>query len=201
MCDNFHQWHTLVESPFPRWTRSGWTCGECNECRNWHKYEGFPETSRTTATGWISRPFLVNGKRYRSVSIVTRLQFVRQEFHSLQGRDSVSVIMSRPTLGPTQPPAQWIPGFFPLQSGRGVKLTTHLSCTSYVKNAWSCTSTPPYAYMLLCLLKQQGQLYRNFPSECRSDLLSRPRYISAPLLSVPYIQMLFDSYSWDSFYK
>jgi hypothetical protein len=162
MCDNFQQWHTLVESPFPRWTRSGWTCGECNECRNWHKYEGFPETSRTTATGWISRPFRVNGKRYRSVSIVTRLQFVRQEFHSLQGKDSVSVIMSRPTLGPTQPPAQCTPGFFPRQSGRGVKLTTHLSVLRMLRMHGV---VPPLPHMPICCyayLSNKGNFIETF---------------------------------------
>jgi hypothetical protein len=34
--------------------------------------------------------------------------------------------LSRPSLGPTQPPAQWVPGLFRgVQSGRGVTLTPH----------------------------------------------------------------------------
>jgi len=30
------------------------------------------------------------------------------------------------------------------------------------KNAWSYTSTPPYAFMTWCSVKAQGQLYLTF---------------------------------------
>jgi hypothetical protein len=59
-----------------------------------------------------------------SLSIVTRLWVGQPGFDSWQ---SIMSIMSRPTLGSTQPPIQWVPGLFSWrQSGQGMKLTTHL---------------------------------------------------------------------------
>jgi hypothetical protein len=51
---------------------------------------------------------------------------------------------SRTSLGPTQPPIQWVPGVLSLGVKRpGVKLTTHLHLVPRSKNEWSYNSTPP----------------------------------------------------------
>jgi hypothetical protein len=51
---------------------------------------------------------------------------------------------SRPAVGPTQPPIQWVPGALSLGVKRPVREADHSPPSSAeVKNAWSYTSTPP----------------------------------------------------------
>jgi hypothetical protein len=68
--------------------------------------------------------------------------------------------VSRPTLGPIQPPIQWVPGALSF----GVKVLVREADNSppssvEVKNAWSYASTPQFAFMESCSVKVQGQLY------------------------------------------
>ena len=67
--------------------------------------------------------------RDSSVGIATRYRLERPGIESWWGRDFPQP--SRPTLGPTQPPIQWVPGLFPggkERPGRGIVHThTHPS--------------------------------------------------------------------------
>jgi hypothetical protein len=54
---------------------------------------------------------------------------------------------SRPPLGPTQPPVQWIPGALSWGVKRPGREADHLPLsTAEVKNAWSYTSAPPICF-------------------------------------------------------
>jgi len=65
-------------------------------------------------------------------------------------------IMSITALEPTQPPIQWVPGTLSLGLKRPcVNLTTHLHLVPSLKNDWSSTSTPQYAFMAWCLVKKK----------------------------------------------
>jgi hypothetical protein len=65
-----------------------------------------------------------------------------------ESREGLAIFLfttaSRPALGPTQPPTQWVPGALSLGVKRSGREDEHSppSCAGD-KNPWSYTSTPP----------------------------------------------------------
>jgi hypothetical protein len=71
--------------------------------------------------------------------------------------DAYILFHSKLALGPTQPPIQCILGVLSLGvKWPGMKLTTHLYLVLRSKNAWFYTSTPQYAFMVLCSVKKKA---------------------------------------------
>jgi hypothetical protein len=97
-------------------------------------------------------------------------------FESRQRLDLFTTV-SRPALGPTQPPIQWVTGSLSLVLKRPWDEPDHSPPSSAeVNNAWSYTSTPQYVFMTWCTVKEKRRnnftftLYSNiFPSVPRSS--------------------------------
>jgi hypothetical protein len=57
-------------------------------------------------------------------------------------------MMSRPALGSTQPPIQWVPGALSPGTKRPGREADHSSpASAEVKKMWIYTSTPSYVFM------------------------------------------------------
>jgi hypothetical protein len=84
-----------------------------------------------------------------------------------RGWEFVFTTESRPTLGPTQPPIQWVAGVLSLGVKRpGVKLTTHLNLVPRSRMRGAIPPLPQYACVAWCSVKAQGQLYLSFSHVC-----------------------------------
>jgi hypothetical protein len=69
----------------------------------------------------------------------------------------LSTTVSRPALGPTQPPIRWVPVAPSLVVKRPEREADHSPpCSAEVKNVWSYTSTPQYGFMAWCSVKSTG---------------------------------------------
>jgi hypothetical protein len=86
------------------------------------------------------------------------------EDRGFESRQRLGILLvttaSRPALGPTHPPIQWVRGALSL----GVKRPEcEADCTppssAEVRNEWSYTSFSQFAFMAWCSVKAQGQLY------------------------------------------
>jgi hypothetical protein len=85
---------------------------------------------------------------------VTRLRAGGPGLDTTQGHFSFDTV-SRPALGPTQPPIQRIPGAFSPEVNRlGREADRSPPSSTEVKNAWSYNSTPIYIFMAWCLVKE-----------------------------------------------
>jgi hypothetical protein len=64
--------------------------------------------------------------------------------------------VSRKAVGPTQSLIQWVPGALSLGVKRPGREADHSPPSgAEVKNAWSYTSTPQYAFIVWCLVKHK----------------------------------------------
>jgi hypothetical protein len=69
----------------------------------------------------------------------------RSRFDPRQGQIFLLAPASRPALGPTQPPIQWVPGVLApgVKQGRRVTLTTHPHLVPRLRMSRNYTSSPP----------------------------------------------------------
>jgi hypothetical protein len=90
-----------------------------------------------------------------SVGIATRLRIGRSGFDFWQGLGIFLLTnASRPALGPTQPPIQWVPRALSMGVKRPEREYDHSPPSiADIKNSWSYTSLPQYDFMSWCLIK------------------------------------------------
>jgi hypothetical protein len=86
-----------------------------------------------------------------SVTMVSKLR---------AGQRGEGVSASRPALGLTQPPIQWVPVTpFPEVKRPRREADHSPPCNAEVNNTWGYTFTPSYVFVVLRLVKQRKRLH------------------------------------------
>jgi hypothetical protein len=91
------------------------------------------------------------------------LQIIRATDYGLEDRGvGVRVpVGSRPALGPTQPPIQWVPSAFSPEVKRpGREAENSPPVNAEVKKIWIYTSIPQYSFMAQCTRTTLPYLYK-----------------------------------------
>jgi hypothetical protein len=92
---------------------------------------------------------------------MTKLRTGRPEFNSWQCQwmDFFFVTTSKPILGPTQPPIQWVPGALTPRIKWPERESDNSPPFTVEINAWSYAFTPKYLFMEWRLVKTQGYVF------------------------------------------
>jgi hypothetical protein len=91
--------------------------------------------------------------RDSSVAIETGCGLDGRDSNLGRGKIFLFSTTPRPALRPTQPLIQWVPGALSPEVKRPGRKADHSPpSNAEVKNTWIYTSTPPYAFMALCLM-------------------------------------------------
>jgi hypothetical protein len=106
-----------------------------------------------------------------SVSKVIKLRAKRPGLNSRQGRDFflLATALSRPAMGPTQPPIQRVTRALSLSAKRPGHVSDHPhSYRAEVKAAGSYTSIPPHTFMSWSLVKHRDNFrYMKYIELCQ----------------------------------
>ena len=116
-------------------------------CNTDYSYNGYRTLQKIKNTNWIHHTKLARFNRSNAIYSQIRVHYTmglwsQQKFDSLRTGPSrnrkpvgrYSLHPSKPGLGPTQRPAQWVAGLFPRESGRGTALITHPPSSANVKD-------------------------------------------------------------------
>jgi hypothetical protein len=113
----------------------------------------------------VLEPPIIQYVAQRYTTELSRLTVQHNQYIKWPLNQSIKFLKSssRPALGPTQPPTEWVPGALSLGIKRPGREDDHSSPSSAEVKEWvELYLHSHFAFMAWCLVKAQGQLYFTF---------------------------------------